>query len=944
MNNLMRKKLMPLLLAMLFCVQMLDISALALGSDATDAQLTLVPSASQANPGDTVTISAVGENLEGLQWEVEGNKEDTGFTYDESTATLVVGATQTDPLTVTAILGTLRKSTTITVTQLPETAVNTFTITYDANTGGGSQAADTATENTPLTLPESTTFTAPVDKEFAGWALTQDAGAEAVLGATHTFSEATTVYAVWVPTQVQEAMPMLGATMTGSPVAPIANVVQISFDLNGGTLNPGGTTPEALTIESGISFALPIPNDYYNSITPPAGKTLAGWNTDPSGTALTGFQVAPTQDTVYYAIWDTAYTISFDANGGSGTQNSIIVAADTSLVSLPIVGSGITLTPPEGKIFARWSEDPYALEYEQGMTDYLRNVTKDITLYAIWTTGVTITYDANGGSGTQSSVQVPAHQTTYFPYVSTLTPPAGMVFQGWSLTQDSEILSFFIPTQSTTVYARWSSALPVSFDANGGTGSIDPHTFANGQFVNIGLKLPTPGQGNNMTPPQGKAFLGWSKTPNGDVLDGNEVVFYEATTLYAIWRTPYTISFDANGGSGTMNPVTELEGTSPELPTAGYSVEVTFTPPEGKRFFGWSFSPNGELLNVSLDRKWYHQNSAFLYRMASDVTLYAIWTDTITVNFDANGGGGTQQAIVTGANQVFALPGSMSNSPATVTAPSGTAFAGWSLTPDGAVLYNNQSFAQSTTLYAVWKPVVTITLVPNGGQVSETFEASVQVMAGSVLYQADDTFPNILEPQGQSLKGWSLTPNGATLPDDFVFNSNTTLYPIFTETVTITFVPEIHNTFTVEFAKGRVFDMYYATNTNGDRKFVGWSYTPGGAVIGYQFPVIVPVTLYAIYADPIEIRFDLNGVPGTFATQVLGSGVQLYNTMHFRNMQAYAPPGMYFHGWSTSSVGSPLPLTTAFTTNTVLYAIWGNTPYVAPSSSAMLSPLTGVDS
>ena len=52
----------------------------------------------------------------------------------------------------------------------------------------------------------------------------------------------------------------------------------------------------------------------------------------------------------------------------------------------------------------------------------------------------------------------------------------------------------------------------------------------------------------------------------------------------------YNVSFDANGGSGSMDPVTLEEGSSYTLPACG------FTAPEGKEFAGWTV--NGTNYNV----------------------------------------------------------------------------------------------------------------------------------------------------------------------------------------------------------------------------------------------------------------------------------------------------------------------------------------------------------
>ena len=75
----------------------------------------------------------------------------------------------------------------------------------------------------------------------------------------------------------------------------------------------------------------------------------------------------------------------------------------------------------------------------------------------------------------------------------------------------------------------------------------------------------------------------------------------------------YTVSFDANGGTGTMAEVTGVSAGAYTLPANG------FTAPDGKRFVGWATSASGtataagEAITVS-----------------DNVTLYAIWEEIPT--------------------------------------------------------------------------------------------------------------------------------------------------------------------------------------------------------------------------------------------------------------------------------------------------------------------------
>ena len=75
-----------------------------------------------------------------------------------------------------------------------------------------------------------------------------------------------------------------------------------------------------------------------------------------------------------------------------------------------------------------------------------------------------------------------------------------------------------------------------------------------------------------------------------------------------------TISFDPNGGTGTMQPMKVKPGEDFFLP------ECAFTPPEGKEFAGWLAS-NGNVFPAGMLSCYYHDN-----------TLKAAWKDTAEVD------------------------------------------------------------------------------------------------------------------------------------------------------------------------------------------------------------------------------------------------------------------------------------------------------------------------
>ena len=126
--------------------------------------------------------------------------------------------------------------------------------------------------------------------------------------------------------------------------------------------------------------------------------------------------------------------------------------------------------------------------------------------------------------------------------------------------------------------------ITISFDPNGGTGTMKPMRVKAG----VGYTLPE----CTFTPPEGKEFAGWLAV-NGNVYPaGHDVYSTYDQSLKATWKdkevAEVTISFDPNGGTGTMQPMRVKAGVDFTLP------ECTFTPPAGKEFAGW-LAVNGEV-------------------------------------------------------------------------------------------------------------------------------------------------------------------------------------------------------------------------------------------------------------------------------------------------------------------------------------------------------------
>ena len=90
--------------------------------------------------------------------------------------------------------------------------------------------------------------------------------------------------------------------------------------------------------------------------------------------------------------------------------------------------------------------------------------------------------------------------------------------------------------------------------------------------------------------------------------------------------TPYTVTFNANGGGGTMGDQ-NIAGGNYTLPECG------FTAPTGKLFAGWALTADGPVIDT--------------YMVDKDFTLYAIWRESDPVSI-RNGGYPYLKKIVNG--------------------------------------------------------------------------------------------------------------------------------------------------------------------------------------------------------------------------------------------------------------------------------------------------------
>lgn len=322
----------------------------------------------------------------------------------------------------------------------------------------------------------------------------------------------------------------------------------------------------------------------------------------------------------------TSYTVTFNNNNGSGTMTAQVASTSTNLTAKTFTRSGYT--------FSGWATTSGGSVAYADQASYA--FTADATLYAKWSADShTVTYNSKGGSAVTAGSFLTDGSISVAPTAPT---KSGYTFDGWT-ANDGDTTTITFPysagvISAITLYAKWSAiggGFTVTYDSNGATSGatpVDTATYSSGDFPVLadGIVLSR----TNYT------FVGWWTTSAGNWPGGmpqNMLGTYPATesitgntTYYAQWMTSgggggssFTVTFDSNGGSGTMSNQTASSSTN--------LTANTFTR-SGYTFSGWATSSGGLVA--------YADQAS--YAFTSSVTFYALWASVPSNN---NSGGGS---------------------------------------------------------------------------------------------------------------------------------------------------------------------------------------------------------------------------------------------------------------------------------------------------------------
>lgn len=157
-------------------------------------------------------------------------------------------------------------------------------------------------------------------------------------------------------------------------------------------------------------------------------------------------------------------------------------------------------------------------------------------------------------------------------------------------------VSFSVSVPAWTSYT-------VTYNANGGTGAPANQTKWKNQTLTLSNTKPTR---------TGYTFQGWATSSSGSVAysAGASYAGNAALTLYAVWKAnTYTVTYNANGGTGAPSSQTKTYGTTLKL-SSTKPTRTNYT------FVGWGTSASATTVAYASGAN-YTENAA--------ITLYAIW-------------------------------------------------------------------------------------------------------------------------------------------------------------------------------------------------------------------------------------------------------------------------------------------------------------------------------
>ena len=867
--------------------------------------LTVASVAPPSGPlGSTTPITITGTGFTGA----------TGVTIGGVAATSVVVVNST---TITAVVPTSATvgAKDVVVTTPAGTGTGTGKFTYNATAtfnGNGSTGGSTAPQLASTATALTTNGFTRTGYTFAGWNTVAGGGGTAYAnGATFPFTADTTLYAQWT-----------------------INTYTLTYNGNG---NTSGTAP--VDASSPYNYNSTVTTKPVGTLAK-TGNIFAGWNTASNGTGTqyaAGGTFAISANTILYAMWNSgAPTITSVASASSGDVaggTTSIITGTNFLGATSVTINGVAVTSyvvnssTQITVVTPASAGPGAKNV--AVTTPSGTVTGS-TAGKQFTYNATVTFNANGGTGSMSN-QTASATTNLTANAFTRT---GYTFSGWNTIAGGGGTSYansasYAFTADLNLYAQWTiiNTYTVTYNGNTNTGGTAP-VDASSPYSYLATVTTKPAGTLVKT---GATFAGWNTLANGTGTYygvGGTFSIAANTTLYAVWDAAPTITSvasaavgDIAGGTTSIITGTNFWGTT-SVTINGVAVtsfvvnsatQITIVTPAGSSTGAKNVvvtNPNSSVTGSTSGKQFTYQ---------------------VTITFNGNGSDGGSTAAQTASAATALTTNGFTRT--------GYTFAGWNTAANGSgtAYANGASFPFNTatadlTLYAQWTGT-SLNVVYNGnGSTGGTAPGTVAHAAGSTVTVLGNTGSLVLT--NETFFDWNTNADGSSYSfsagNTFTMPGvNVTLYAQWTTVTSISPTSGTLNGGTPITITGTNFTGATGATINGVpvTSFVVVNPTtitavaPAGTTGAAKNVVVTTSTgsatgtgLYTYFAT---VTFNNNGGSGTMANQTASVATAL--TTHTFTRSLYT-----FSGWNTAADYSGTSYADAasypFTADVTLYA------------------------
>ena len=429
----------------------------------------------------------------------------------------------------------------------------------------------------------------------------------------------------------------------------------------------------------------------------------------------------------------------------------------------------------------------------------------------------------------------------------------------------------------------------------------------------------------------GYRFVGWSTEEQGRPLspesDVTALIQHNGIgEFYAQWAPDsYTVSFDPNGGTGSLKDMTAQYEANLTLPKSGFTRT-------GYSFIGWNTEADGTGSSYTPGQR------VSQLTEEESITLYAQWkANTYTVRFNPNKGIGKMPD-----QKNIPYDEATELSPCTFTR-TGYRFVGWNTKANGT----GETIEEALKLTAANNGTVTLYAQWEGAPYQVTFHNGEETWTQTLYYGTAGTLdPNTFEKPGYTFKSWNTKENGKGKS----YKDGAKVTNLSTEKDVDLYAQWTANKYTVVFHSNAAKDTTKKQTLTYDGKetaltansfswkghtFQGWTTEDGRTFANKEkvrnLTTEKTVDLYASWkVNEYTVVFLPNGAEGEEVTQNM-----TYDVPAELEANRFERIGYTFRGWATTAKGKAVHtdgktvknLTDKDGVTLRLYAVWAPTTY-----------------